>query len=597
MSQDKKVKIDLPLPDGVKVEEGAVSKVFISKGNESNAYVPSATEELMLAIMSKSSVTEGDVEHSYKKILSKSFEGSKQSQADINGTFTLDANFKKRIQQPPYDPEVFKRFLELNHIHASCVETKVRDSIGRKYKIKPPAPISDSDSDLNSFNYDPTISKEDYEKDALEIRRFVNNCNSMESFEQVLYKAAMDREAIGWGALEVIRKANGKIARLQHIPAERLRVLEGFKGFVEVVPGEDLTISKVTHRFYQNFGEKVGVKEDDPFDFSDNPKKIFRPYDPDLDGEMVIERGNIEFNIVDPKTGEPFEEGSFSNNFKEAANEILFLPRTHSSSVYYGYSPIVPAIGAVIANVHIRDYMLQFFEHNCIPRYAVIVKGAAVDDEFMEMISDYFENRVKGSAHKTMVLALTGFGNRNVELEFQKLETDGKEAEFLKTRQSNDDVIKAAHGIHDSIIGISQASSLGSGSGLSQAEQYKDRVLIPLQKFWETKLNKMFELGLGVKNAILEFDPKDVRDQESVARALTQLVQAGILDVNEARGELGYTAVDGGSTAFTRVREGSILKIEDVPNMESSIEEVDTADTVSTKANIEFMSFGAPKEE
>ncbi len=113
---DSKVKIDLPLPDSVKVEEGTVSKVYISKGEESNVYEPSATEELMLAIMSKSSVTEGDVEESYKKILSKSFEGSKQSQADINGTFFLDANFKKRIQQPPYDPEVFKRFLELNHI-------------------------------------------------------------------------------------------------------------------------------------------------------------------------------------------------------------------------------------------------------------------------------------------------------------------------------------------------------------------------------------------------------------------------------------------------------------------------------------------------
>ena len=62
---------------------------------------PSATEELMLAIMSKSSVTEGDVEDSYKKILSKSFEGSKQSQADINGTFTLDANFKKKNPTTP----------------------------------------------------------------------------------------------------------------------------------------------------------------------------------------------------------------------------------------------------------------------------------------------------------------------------------------------------------------------------------------------------------------------------------------------------------------------------------------------------------------
>ena len=175
--------------------------------------------------------------------------------------------------------------------------------------------------------------------------------------------------------------------------------------------------------------------------------------------------------------------------------------------------------------------------------------------------------------------------------------TDAQEDKTPSSTLSRDDVIKAAHGIHDSIIGISQASSLGSGSGLSQAEQYKDRVLIPLQKFWETKLNKMFELGLGVKNAILEFDPKDVRDQESVARALTQLVQAGILDVNEARGELGYTAVEGGSTAFTRVREGSILKIEDVPNMESSIEEVDSAEVVKSKGNVEFIAFGAPSEE
>jgi len=39
---EEKVKIDLPLPDSVKVKEGAVSKVFISKGAENNAYVPSA---------------------------------------------------------------------------------------------------------------------------------------------------------------------------------------------------------------------------------------------------------------------------------------------------------------------------------------------------------------------------------------------------------------------------------------------------------------------------------------------------------------------------------------------------------------------------
>ena len=86
---EEKVKIDLPLPDSVKVKEGAVSKVFISKGAENNAYVPSATEELMLAIMSKSSVTEGDVEDSYKKILSKSFEGSNERRCSCSNIILL----------------------------------------------------------------------------------------------------------------------------------------------------------------------------------------------------------------------------------------------------------------------------------------------------------------------------------------------------------------------------------------------------------------------------------------------------------------------------------------------------------------------------
>jgi capsid portal protein len=381
----------------------------------------------------------------------------------------------------------------------------------------------------------------------------------------------MDKEAIGWGAFEVIREASGKIARLQHLPATKLRVLIGFQGFVEIID-TSLNARSGRHTYYQPFGQKFGKYIDDPFDLSSRPKKIFKPYNPEEDGELEIGNKGLTFNLVNKLTGEPLK-GKLQTNFKKAANEVLFIPNTHSSTIYYGYSDIVPSIGAVITNVHIRDYLLQFFEHNCIPRHAVIIKGAKVDDKFMELITDYFENKVKGSAHKTIILALTGFGNKNVEVEFRSLAADNKEADFLNTRKANDAQIMAAHGIPPAILGINDAASLGSGKGLSQADLYKNRVILPLQMFWASKLNKLFRLGLGCNYAKIEFDPMDIRDALQVAQTLNLLLTLGVLTINEARRQLGLDGnLKGGDVSFVRTPPQNLIKVTDIPKLKSLLE-------------------------
>jgi capsid portal protein len=402
----------------------------------------------------------------------------------------------------------------------------------------------------------------------------------------------MDREAIGWGAFEVIRNNSGKIARLKHVPARRLRVLKGWKGFVEKVSGDLQVDSNSLYTFYQNFGEKVGVLEDDPLNLSDNKRQVFRPYDPTKDGELEIGERNITWNLYSKHTGKPL---SSSETIADAANEILYLPNAHISTVYYGFANIVPAIPAILVNSRIWNSALQFLDHNCVPRYVVIIEGAKVDDTFRKMIAEYFDKKIKGNAYKTMVLALPSVAQKNINIRFEQIDVDRKEADFLTTKETADKSIMVCHGIPPAVLAINETASLGSGKGLSQAELYKDRVIFTSQRFWARKLNNLFKIGLGVTNAYIEYDPLDVRDSFNVHQALQIALINGFMTINEARISVGLSAIEGGDEAFLRIREGSFVKVEDIPKLESVLKEA--LPNLTEPKNIQINENGIVPEE
>lgn len=505
------------------------------------------------------------IQESQKNATEKSFEYSNQDLSELGQSdFNLSmSSFKDQIVEPPYCPTAMSKFLERDDIHFRAIKTKVIDTVGKKYLIKSKFPIRTEDDEKEDAHGN-WITEELFQTDCRKITKFLNNVSDYASFQDIAFKVGMDRESIGWSAFEVIREASGRIARLNHLPATRLRVLKGFRGFVEI---QNSTLDE--YIYYQPFGQKFGKNDVNPFD-PDGPE-IFRPYDPELDGELEVGSDGLGFNLVDRDTGLPFKENiPAAERFTRAANEVLYIPNPHSNTVYYGFTDGFPALGAIIANCSIRDFQLQFFEHNCVPRYAVIVKGVKVDDDFRKMITDYFQNKIKGSAHKTLVITLSGMGNKQIDIEFKRIDADRKEGDFLETRKSNNQIIMTSHGVSAAILGINDAASLGSGKGMAQSQLYRDRVVVPLQLAFARAINKLFRLGLGCVNAELEFDPFDIKDQLETAQTLQILLQTGSLTINEARRMLGVGGpLKGGDTAFVRVREGSAIKVEDLPEIVS----------------------------
>jgi len=367
------------------------------------------------------------------------------------------------------------------------------------------------------------VSQAEIDDEVQVVEDFIEDANEVVGFEGVLDRACMDYEAIGWGAIEVIRSLDMKVRRIAHAPAVRMRVLKGWKGFVEVISNDrsdGSTVHSGKYMYYQSFGNKITSKRRNPI------TGTFEPFDPKIDGEPSPE--TARWNLVDRETGKPTEEHS------RAANEIVWIPRHHSNTIYYGYTDVVPALGWLLANVHIRDYLLQFFEHNTVPRYAIIIEGAKLAEPVKKAITAYFSTHVKGKAHKTLIVPIPAMRGE-VKVRFERLDADVNEASFQDTKKNNDQSTMAAHGVSPAIIGISEHSELGSGKGLSQAEIYKDRIVTPSQKYWARKINKLFRCGLGTRLVAIKFNPLDIRDEKAEMEVLSGYLVKGCITINAIR--------------------------------------------------------------
>jgi len=540
----------------IEIDENVVEEAFIVGDNEDDY----TSSEEIATLMLRQSMRGFDAGKLHQEtdnsalldVTKSAFDGSAQSTAELGSSDLASID----VVEPPYPPELLATFLEIDESNYRCVKTKVSDAIGRAYVLEPKRSVHVDSSTLTEDDLEETVDQKDVSDEVARIETFIECCNEILGFEGVLERAGMDYEGIGWAAIEVIRDREMIVRKIAHIPASRVRVLRGWRGFVEL-------IDTTRNVFYQPFGEKVVSKiRKNPF--TNKPE----PFDPELDGELGL--ATADWNLVDRT------DGTSTSSFTNSANEIIWIPKHHSNTIYYGYSDVIPALGHILNNVHIRDYLLQFFEHNTIPRYAIIIEGAKLAPTVKDTIMKYFSTHVKGRAHKTLIIPIPSLKGE-VKLRFEKLSADEQEGSFQETRKNNASCIQVAHGVSPAIIGIAEHSELGSGKGLSQAEIYKDRVVTPTQRRWARILNRLFVLGLGIKSISLKFIPLDIRDRHNEMEILTGYQEKGTLSVDEVRkqAQLGGP-VPGGNRPFVMVQGAPIFVDEMSEQMSQHILDLET---------------------
>ncbi len=421
---------------------------------------------------------------------------SAQSRQILEETDEIGGNFSslgtKGLVEPPFDPKQLIGLLEINAFHARCVQTKSTDAAGSGYEILPKG---------NKTNKT--------QKDRAE--RFFDNLTV--PINETLRDVFNDYEAIGHGAIEILREnniASNPIVDLKHIPAHTLRV----------------------HRSRDKFCQIRGTKK-------------------------------VWFKNIQPQTHITFDveqdSGSRLRRMRGGSrgNEIMFFKKYTQFSDFYGAPDIVPALGAVLGDHQREDYVLSFFSNYGVPAWAVFVTGdydpgPLKNDYGVEVGPEDSNGRtdleraiethlaeLADNPHSTLMLAIPSARRKdgspgNVEVVFQKLSDDVKEASFAKFRKDNRDEVIIAHGVPVSRLGVPEGGSLGGDSSEAVDEIYKRSRIDPMQTMIEAPFTRLI-LGeeLGVYDYVFNLPDLDTKDLESKIEVAVQLFNMGMMTPNQ----------------------------------------------------------------
>lgn len=234
----------------------------------------------------------------------------------------------------------------------------------------------------------------------------------------------------------------------------------------------------------------------------------------------------------------------------EAKTELIHFLKYTPKNTYYGIPDVIPAITAMAGDKSAREYNVNFFEHNTVPRMALIVEGGdEPGKDFVEMVQRYLQAEVKGKGHKTLVLwAKKPAGEGDAPK--VRLEPLGvgktEDASFLNYRMANRDEVLMVHRVPPSKITIVENANLANSR--DQDKTFHEEVVRPAQHYLQSMLNHFLvhhENGLNVQNWEIRFNEADLTSDREDAEVAKLMFDAGMLDQNQFLQEHGKAPIEG----------------------------------------------------
>lgn len=395
------------------------------------------------------------------------------------------------LQEPRLSPMALIRLPEINTYHRRACQTKAEDIAGVGVEVVP--------------EYD---GKEGSERDKETLEVFIREQPA--PFSSTLRKFQYDYEVLGYGAIELVREGNrpdGDPVGLFHVPAHTVRV----------------------HRRGDRYRQKRGRVD-----------RWFK----DVDFDIPIDR----------------DTGQATSNTGKMATELMWFQNYDPEDDYYGCPDIVPALDAIKGEQGRSKYNIAFFDNYGIPSWAVFITGdyeeGEKEDNGKTALENMIEDTLRGFSdepHSPAVFyipsAQTGGGSKEelgrVEVNFERLDTEVKDASFEMYRTANRDEVITSHAVPPYRMGLVIEGSLGGNVARETTEIYKHSVIGPREEALESVfLRYLIKGGFGIEGWKIKLREIDTRDREADRNHVVSLVNAGLMTPNEGREMLGIDKIN-----------------------------------------------------
>jgi len=401
---------------------------------------------------------------------------------------------------PPYPPDRLAALQELNGTHAVAVGKKASREVGFGFNIVA-HPRADDPSDEQR-----EIAEEFwYGRDT--IWKIGPQGTAPGSPTAIFELARRDWHGIGWAAIELIYGDDDTLRGLAHVPATEVRVRKGETedGLTRRGHGYVQEEDAAT-RYYAEAGDRVG---DDPI-------------------------------YVDAETGEQAES---LDGVGEAANELLFIPNPSPLSKYYGVPDWVAEIQTMVGDQEAKRFNREFFEHDAMPQYAIVVEGGRLSESAREDVRNLISDLRRKDGRRVPVLEAEDLAETGIDVEgdsptirIEPLTQQGDEdMSFGAFRQLNEHEIAKVHEVPSQLLDRHDATNSNSDAAI---RDFVKEVIEPRQSSFADRIFRVIHQEiLGIDDWTLEFVTRGAEDEQRQADILQTVLRAGgaALTINEVR--------------------------------------------------------------
>lgn len=447
-----------------------------------------------------------------------------QQQQEI--TEAEDRNmYGENVITPPYTMDLLSELLYKNVTHNACVETKAGDYSYHGWELMQKPELKG-------------VSKAELDEAREEVNTFLNSCvDGLLPIEDLIRDLALDYEALGVCAFEVIRNSKGIVVRLNHIPASTLRVLKvAVTGKTDTQHFVQCRFNK--KRYFMPFGGTVSMKDKtfDPLSasYKDFPKLKARGNAIVLN-KPYMSRDEESENVKDPRY---------------AATELFWMCRPpRNKSTVYGTPAGVAAYSDILGELRAGYYNLSYFNSKGVPQFAVILENpnpvyaqGAAPRESGEVdptaaaaaaVEEFFAKNLKTSDRN--VLVMEGVGGTKIR--FEKLSPDSIDDVMLKYADACRESTRLSHRVPPAALGIIEAANLGSGRESSQMLRYRNHIVTPGQRIFAAMVNTIIKVGLLIPYFEFVFHLMPVDDEQDRRAFKLKEYELGAITPNEYRSE------------------------------------------------------------
>lgn len=415
--------------------------------------------------------------------LSKNLEGKSGVQSKrIDWNNAISGYDAFEVIQPPHNLEYLAQLYEKSYAHAAAVSAKVYNTVGLGYDFLETDKTKDRIERATSAAEVDKLRRT-FARRKQQLFDWLDNCNTMDTFNETLIKWFTDYETTGNAFLEIGRDDAGNVGYIGHIPATTMRIRRRRDGFVQV--------SGRSAVFFRNYGDQ---KTPDPINGDTNP------------------------------------------------SEVIFLHKYTPTNGYYGVPDIMSAITQVAGMRFSGQYNLDYFENKAVPRYIIIIKNSNLSKSSQQKLFSFFES-VKGQNHRSIIIPLKADNkDSKVEFEMRPVENGVQEASFSKYDKGNIAAIHMAHRVPQTKTAGSENIQLAAARDADKT--FKEQVTRPVQMIIEKKFGKVIsELGNSHYFKLTELS---LNDELTQAKIDDVYLKDQVILPNEVRARRGMPGIKSG---------------------------------------------------